>query len=869
VNIAVYLAHHIHREILITFFAVRRKQNLLKNQKNIMENYLDILFFIAGFTVIVLASKQIGQFFIKAELPLISGFLFTGILAGPYVLGFISLETTEKLRFVDEISLGFIALAAGSELYLKELKSRFKIITWVTVGLVLSTFSLGSLTVFILSDFIPFMQTMPVASRIAVSILAGAILVARSPSSAIAIVNELRAMGPFTQTVLGITVIMDVVVITLFAVNSSIADAILTGLSFDFSFITLLLIELGISVALGYFLGKILTCILAGHINSIVKAGIILLTGYSIFVLSAAIREATHARLPFEILLEPLLICMIGGFLATNYSKHRAEFSKILHDIGPLIYIVFFTLAGASLALDVLAKTWPIALVLFAIRLVAIFIGTFSGGTLAGVPMKYNRIGWMSFITQAGVGLALAKQIVVEFPEWGHPFATIIIAVIVMNQIVGPPMFKWAIRLAGETHTRAETPEFEGRRNAIIFGLEGQSLALARSLRSCGWSVQIASMEVSNEDIKASDIDISPISSLTLDVLRQLNAGQAEAIVAMLSDEENYRICELAYEHFGTESLVVRLNNRANFDRFNALGALIVDPTIAIVSLLDHFVRSPMATSLLLGMEKNQSVAELELRNPNLHGMALRELRLPLDTLILSVRRRGQMLISHGYIRLEVGDWVTVVGSSKSLEEIALRFDINREYALLHLIETVTPKEFASRSLETEVKEIIREKSDIPKDRFDRFVEESIVIDINHAVGVEEFFQLVANAMSGRLNIEPALLFELLMAREKESSTAISQSIAIPHIIIDGKHTFGILLARCKEGITFSESAPMVYAVFVMVGTKDERNFHLRALSAIAQIVQDPHFEKKWLRGKNEKALRDVMLMAKRKRHEA
>lgn len=832
-----------------------------------MENYLNILFFIASFTVIALASKQIGQFFIKAELPLISGFLFTGILAGPYVLGLISVETTEKLRFVDEISLGFIALAAGSELYLKELKSRFKIITWVTIGLVVSTFSLGSLTVFILSDFIPFMQSMPVASRIAVSILAGAILVARSPSSAIAIVNELRAMGPFTQTVLGVTVIMDVVVITLFAVNSSIADALLTGLSFDLSFIILLLIELVISLALGYFLGKILTRILAAHINSTVKAGIILLTGYGIFVLSAAIREATHARLPFEILLEPLLICMIGGFLTTNYSEHRAEFSKILRDIGPSVYIVFFTLAGASLALDVLAKTWPIALVLFVVRLVAIFAGSFSGGALAGVPMKYNRIGWMSFITQAGVGLGLAKQIVVEFPEWGTPFATIIIAVIVLNQIVGPPMLKWAICLAGEAHTRAETPEFDGGRNAIIFGLEGQSLALARSLRSCGWSVQIASMEVSNEDIKASDVDIFPISSLSLDVLHQLNAGQAKAIVTMLSDEENYRICELAYEHFGTESLIVRLNNRANFDRFNALGALIVDPTIAIVSLLGHFVRSPTATSLLLGMEKNQSVAELELRNPNLHGIALRELRLPLDTLILSVRRRGQMLISHGYTRLEVGDWVTVIGSSKSLEEIALRFDINREYALLHLIETVTPKELASRSLETEVKEIIREENGIPKDRFDRFIEESSVIDINHATGVEELFQLVAKTMAARLNVKPDLLFELLMAREKESSTVISRGIAIPHIIIDGKHTFGILLARCKEGITFSESAPMVYAVFAMVGTRDERNFHLRALSAIAQILQDPYFEKKWLRAKNEKALRNVMLMAKRKRH--
>ena len=202
-----------------------------------MENHIDILIFVVGFAVIALASKQIGQFFIKSPLPLISAFLFTGILAGPYILDLISLEAIEKLRFVDELSLAFIAFAAGSALYLKDLKSRFKSIKWVSIGLVVSTFTIGSLTVFMLSDLIPFMRTMPVSGRIAISILAGSILVARSPSSAIAVVNELRAKGPFTQTVLGVTVIMDVVVITLFATNSSIANAVLTGLSFNMSFI--------------------------------------------------------------------------------------------------------------------------------------------------------------------------------------------------------------------------------------------------------------------------------------------------------------------------------------------------------------------------------------------------------------------------------------------------------------------------------------------------------------------------------------------------------------------------------------------------------------------------------------------------------
>ena len=97
---------------------------------------------------------------------------------------------------------------------------------------------------------------MSVTSRIAISILAGAILVARSPSSAIAIVNELRAKGPFTQTLLGVTMISDVVVIILFAFNSEIADGLLTGISFNAGFVLLLFGELALSIFLGYLLGK-------------------------------------------------------------------------------------------------------------------------------------------------------------------------------------------------------------------------------------------------------------------------------------------------------------------------------------------------------------------------------------------------------------------------------------------------------------------------------------------------------------------------------------------------------------------------------------------------------------------------------------
>ena len=318
---------------------------------------MDVLVFSACFAIIAIASKQIGQNLVKTGLPLISGFLLTGIISGPYILNLISVEATLNLRFVDEISLGFIAFAAGGELYLKELKNRLKTIAWVTTGLVVCTFSLTGLTFFFLSDFIPFMQTMPVSVKIAVSILAGAIMVARSPSSAIAIVNELRAKGLFTQTVLGVTIIMDVVVIILFAVNSSIADALLSGLKFNFGFILFLILEIGASVIIGFLVSKIILMILLLPVQKLLKTGLILLMGYLVFVFSSEIRKFTHDTLFVEVLLEPLLICMVAGFLVSNTSRFRKEFSKILFDIGPPIYIAFFTLTGASLSLDIFLQT--------------------------------------------------------------------------------------------------------------------------------------------------------------------------------------------------------------------------------------------------------------------------------------------------------------------------------------------------------------------------------------------------------------------------------------------------------------------------------------------------------------------------------
>jgi len=192
------------------------------------------------------------------------------------------------------------------------------------------------------------------------------------------------------------------------------------------------------------------------------------------------------------------------------------------------------------------------------------------------------------------------------------------------------------------------------------------------------------------------------------------------------------------------------------------------------------------------------------------------------------------------------------------------RVRTSKESALLHLIQRITAKELSSRNLEVELLEIIRERDEIIKDRFDKKIENCIVLDINEKIDVNTFLRLAAEKLSDRIEVETDVLENLLIERERETSTIIAPGIAIPHIIVEGKNKFEILLARAKKGVVFSERFDDIKTVFILVGTMDERNFHLRALSAIAQIIHDHRFFKKWMAARNTEALREVILLGKR-----
>ncbi|WP_111708568.1 cation:proton antiporter domain-containing protein [Lutibacter citreus] len=630
--------------------------------------------FLIGFLIVAIAANEIAKVFQKIKFPLITGLIITGIIAGSSVLNFINKEALENLNFLNEIALSIIAFSAGSELYLNDLRSRIKSIKWMTIGQLIITFVMSSAVIYYVAEQIPFMANLPSAHKFGISILFGTIFVARSPSSAIAVINEMRANGPFTKTVMGVTVLKDVLVIILFAVCLSVSKALINNEPTNILFFIILFFELIASFALGYIVGKILQLPFLTKMDKQLKGIAIVLIGYSVYLFAHLIKVKSMEFFHHDFVLEPLLICIIGSFVLTNYSKHRIEFSEVLENISPIIYIIFFTLTGASLSVQTLMSVFGIAVALFFLRLITMFFGGIFGVLAAKDNKKYTFVAWMPYLTQAGVALGLATLISNEFPDWGHKFQTIVIAIIVINQLVGPPLFKWVLNYLNESHLKGKIPNLESTRDALIFGLEDQSIALAKQLKKNKWDSRIVKVD-SNNTIEVNDFDVVQLSSISYTAIKKLDLEKTEAIILMLDDDDNYKIAELIYEHLGSKEVIVRLNKRENFEKFHKLGTLIIEPATAMVSLLDHFVRSPNATSLLLGMDEGQETMDVEIRNKDIHGMRLRDLRLPSDVLVLSVRRNGQLLVSHGYTRMRLSDIITFVGSENSLEDLKFKFD--------------------------------------------------------------------------------------------------------------------------------------------------------------------------------------------------
>ncbi len=189
------------------------------------------------------------------------------------------------------------------------------------------------------------------------------------------------------------------------------------------------------------------------------------------------------------------------------------------------------------------------------------------------------------------------------------------------------------------------------------------------------------------------------------------------------------------------------------------------------------------------------------------------------------------------------------------------------EYALLHILERITNRAFTGDNLERELRSIVHEKNEVVLDHVDDVLKAAVVLDLPEVRTQEELFAQIADALSGVLEQEPRELERLLWSREKQSSTAISRFVAVPHLITRLPNHFGLLCARTSSGVHFSDTFPEVKAVFVLAGSPEQRNLHLQTLAALAQIAMDKSFEGEWMEARKPEQLREVLLLGERRRH--
>ncbi|MFQ5647589.1 MAG: amino acid permease, partial [bacterium] len=191
---------------------------------------------------------------------------------------------------------------------------------------------------------------------------------------------------------------------------------------------------------------------------------------------------------------------------------------------------------------------------------------------------------------------------------------------------------------------------------------------------------------------------------------------------------------------------------------------------------------------------------------------------------------------------------------------------INRQSAFVYMVKNVIAKDIVRSGLEDELKKITIERDSISLDRFDSLVKQAEILDLEQSISARDMFRKVAEMLSARLGQKEESLYRMFLKREKESSTVIHPGLAIPHIIIEGNHIFDLLIIRCREGIIFSELNPPVTTAFVLVGSLDERNYHLRALMNIARIVEETDFEERWKGARGVEEVRDIIILSKRRR---
>jgi Kef-type K+ transport system membrane component KefB len=382
--------------------------------------------------IVILAGIIGGKFSEIFHAPVVTGYLLFGILIGPQALGLVDLNIVNNMHIINEIALALIAFSIGAEFNFNHIKKLGKNIFIITLMQAFVTLAL----VFIVSFYV-------FDSSFSFSILLAAISCATAPAATLMVINQYNADGPLVRTILPVVAIDDAVCIITFGIAMALSKTSLGNQSM--SFVHMLrepIIEIATSLSIGFILGFVFSVSRRYFKND---------DDTLIWVLGVVF-IAAGISLSFD--LSPLLTCMTVGATITNFLPDCKKIFYLAEKFSPPLYLIFFTVAGASLHLTELTHIGLFGLAYLISRTGGKIFGAALGAKMTSSSDNIVKYLGFGLLPQAGVAIGLVTLVNATFPEFGSELRTIVLGGVVFFEVIGPFSTKFALRKAGEINQR-------------------------------------------------------------------------------------------------------------------------------------------------------------------------------------------------------------------------------------------------------------------------------------------------------------------------------------------------------------------------------------------------------------------------------
>ena len=158
-------------------------------------------------------------------------------------------------------------------------------------------------------------------------------------------------------------------------------------------------------------------------------------------------------------------------------------------------------------------------------------------------------------------------------------------------------------------------------------------------------------------------------------VLEEAGARKADLLLSLTPhDPDNLVACQIAQKLYGVPRTLALVNDPENEDVFRRLGITeVFSSTKVIGSLIEGRTVFDEITQLFPADEGRLYVTEVVLgRDAPVVGMALQELVLPADSLVVAIIRDGKLVVPGGQDRLLVADRLIVIALPEHQEHLLI-----------------------------------------------------------------------------------------------------------------------------------------------------------------------------------------------------